>query len=383
MELKKGLVIGILLVLIFLVLLNLISALGASPAKKEYNFKPGLETSIKYVAFSTNNRDLMLSVEGNLSEYVTLDKTSLPEKGGVFTAHLKLPNSIEIPGKHRILVKVSEAVDPEISGFIGTSIAINLVIDIYVPYPGQYLDIELSAPDVNVKEPVNFLLKVISQGKERVNITPEISIYDSEGSKVEELIFINRIIQSQETLNLKKALDTINYNPGTYTAKAVVDYGALAKSEASFRIGELVVDVLRYSKEIFIEETSRFDVEIQSGWNDKISGAYAEISMINQSRDIISTFKTSPTDLIPWQTKTITGYFDSSEFKPGIYIANITMTYYGHDQAKTSNAVVEVEFIKPQSTLIWYILGGAGLLIILASLIIKYFKKHGKQKKKN
>ena len=48
MKKKKRLLIGIFFIIIFLLFVNIISALGVSPAIKEFNFKPGLEEVIKY-----------------------------------------------------------------------------------------------------------------------------------------------------------------------------------------------------------------------------------------------------------------------------------------------------------------------------------------------
>ena len=37
-------------------------------------------------------------------------------------------------------IVIKEVVDPELAGFIETAITIRLILDIYVPYPGQYLE---------------------------------------------------------------------------------------------------------------------------------------------------------------------------------------------------------------------------------------------------
>jgi len=51
-----------------------------------------------------------------------------------------------------------------------------------------------------------------------------------------------------------------------------------------------------------LEELIVFDIEIESGWNNKIDGAYAEVFISNSSVDLFS-FKTSSTSLEPWEKK--------------------------------------------------------------------------------
>ena len=367
--------------LIFLVLIETSSALRVSPAVKKYNFVPGLEKTITYTTSGGGDKELELYVKGDLAEYVTLNKNELVGGGGTFTATLKLPEELEKPGKNVILVGVKEKVDEElVDATIGTSIIIQVVIVINVPYPGRYLEVNLKSHNVNVGEPVNFDLEINSKGKEDVNITPKIDI-TSEGKTIETLYFKNRVIQSQEYAKLRKTLDTIDYNPGKYTAVAVVDYGIVARAESEFRIGELVVNMVNYTRQIIIKGIKKFEIEVESGWNNNIDGVYAEVFILNDSETLID-FKTSSTDLKPWEKKAITGFFDTKNFTAGFYDANITLVYYGKDRGKSSSELVEIEFIEEVSkTLIIAIIVGIILLLIGILLIKKYLLKNGKKKK--
>jgi len=134
-----------------------------------------------------------------------------------------------------------------------------------------------------------------------VNVSPKIDIL-SDDETIETLYFFNREIKSQERIELKKILDTRGYNPGVYRALAIVDYGRLAKSESRFNIGELIIHLVNYTKQVEIGGINSFDIEIESGWNNKIDGAYAEVFISNSSVDLFS-FKTSSTSLEPWEKK--------------------------------------------------------------------------------
>jgi hypothetical protein len=378
---KRG---GIVIILFCLgiLMIKLCSSLGVSPAMLQYNFEPGFETDLGFTIFEDNpNSILELYTLGDLNNSVHFEKTEMIG-GGIFTVKLKLPQKIDIPGRHRILIGVRQKVDPElVQGNIGTSIAIQVPIYIDVPYPGRYLNIKLQGNDVNSGEPVNFKLDIKSEGTENLNITPRIEIY-SNGVIRDNLLFQERTIHSQELLNLKKTWDTVNQNPGNYKAVAIVDYGNLVRDEFDFKVGSLFIDIKNYSTVFPIGKLEPFNVEVESSWNNNIDGLYADIVIFN-STSIVDNFKTTTASLIPWEKKTISGYFDTSKFSEGIYDANITLTYFGKDQGKTTTKSVKIMFFKKPSLTIWYIVGGAGLALLIILLIIKIFflNKKGKNAK--
>src|SRR3989339_48803 len=341
------------IIFIFLIIscaiITSISALGVSPAKQEYNFQPNLKGSIEYKAFGVSqDMELEVFVEGDLAEYVELSKTKLTG-GGNFVVLLDLPEKIEVPGRHLIYIGVKEKVDPElIQGTVGTSVTI--------------------------------------KGTEDVEVSPRIEI-SSKDKIIETLYFTNRLIKSQENIGLKKTLETVGYNPGTYLATAVVDYGTIVLSKVDFKIGELTIEITNHTDKILLGGVKRFEIEIESGWNNNIENAYAKVDFFNESGKV-TEFKTSPTSLIPWEKKTIEGFFDTSGFVEGTYNANITMIYYGTaDISKTSNKVVSVQFIKESKlniTLIAII--GAIILIIIMIIIITILiikKKNDKKSNKS
>jgi len=151
----------------------------------------------------------------------------------------------------------------------------------------------------------------------------------------------------------------------------------LAKSESIFNIGELIIHLVNYTKQVEIGGINSFDIEIESGWNNKIDGAYAEVFISNSSVDLFS-FKTSSTSLEPWEKKTITGFFDTSNFTKGFYDANITFIYYGKDVGKSSSELVKIEFVKGENNFQMILLISAGailLLVVLWIIIKKYFPR--------
>ena len=367
---KEGFVLVLFFLLVIIILTKLGSAaLGISPAKIEINFVSGLETSVTYNVVSDDpDKELEIYALGELGKYITLDKKKLSGGGG-FTAKLKLPDSIEKPGKHQIYVGAREKADEELAP-IGTAIAIQALINVYVPYPGKYAELTLTANNANVNEPINFELEIINRGKETLNIQPKIEIYSGEEKK-ETLVFQLRELASQETINLKKILNTSSYNPGEYRAVAIVDYGETARAETGFKLGNLFVEIANYSRKIVNSGIQRFDVGVESRWNNKIEGVYAEVFINSIS------FKTPPATLEPWQKSVLMGFFNAGNFTEGKYPVNITVYYSG----KSSNKLGEVEFIKKKSALLIWLIISVAFVLIVASVVLIRMRKNGAKKK--
>jgi hypothetical protein len=369
--------------IMFLLLVNLSSAsLGISPSRIRINFEPNVEKEFIFNIETDNpEQELEAYAKGDLSEYVFFDREKIVGSDSLIVI-LKFPNNIFKPGDHEILIGVKEVVDTEVVSAIGSVVAVQAPINIFVPYPGKYLEMVFKTHNVNVGEPINFYLKLMNQGKEDLSFTPIIDIFSGDEKK-QTISFDSRNLKSKESIELKKEFDTINYSSGKYKAIATIDYGEVVKSEKEFRIGTLIVELIDYTREIPVGGINRFAVEIESGWNNKINGAHAEVVFLDTTGEFFK-FKTSPVDLLPWSRKTVEGFFDTSNFTIGKYKANITLTYYGEDSGKTLSEMVEVEFVEGSNKLPWEIIlivVGIVLAVLLFLFFIKkYLLKNAKRK---
>jgi len=365
-------------ILLFLILIQNLSALRVIPAKTEINFKSNLEKDFIYTVNHLNpNTHFDLYAKGDLVQYVTLDKESLTG-GGSFIAHLKLPEEIEIPGKHIIYIGIREKVDEELlEAPVGTAVAIQSVIIINVPYPGKYVETQFSANDANIGEPVIFKLFIQSRGDEDVTVSPRIDVFSDKGDMINSISFNDRNLGKDEKLELQKTLNTANFNSGTYYAIASVNYGdKISEKNVSFRIGELSLKILNTSKLIKVGGIRKFTVQVESSWNNKIEGAYAKIVIYNKSGEL-ANFKTVPIELEAWEKKDIIGFFDASDFEPGNYSDIVTLFYFGGSAGKSSVKFDSVRFIKERIINPYMILSLVlGILLIInVFLLIKNERK--------
>ena len=98
---KKGILIVLLLVI------PLVSSLGISPSKHYIDFQPGLELEYAFKVYAASNQKLEVFAAGEFPESVEFDKKEIMGGDG-FKAKIKLPNNIDKPGRHTIIVGVRE-----------------------------------------------------------------------------------------------------------------------------------------------------------------------------------------------------------------------------------------------------------------------------------
>jgi hypothetical protein len=376
MKIKKRFVL-IALFAIFFVFnsFSVYAALGLGPAKREVNFAPNYEFSVDYILVGVpSNQKLEVYAKGDLSEYVEFDKINLTGEDR-FKATVKLPLNAEKPGPNELFIGVREVVEK--GAGIGARLAVEALITINVPYPGQYAEISLLLRNVNAGEPIPFVVKVNNLGKEDILASANIEIYSGE-EKIETLNLGNKYIKTQTKENFAKELETGDYKPGPYKAVATVYYGKTAETEGEFRIGTLLVDIINWTSEFEKGKINKFDIEIESLWNSKIDDIYAEVR-ITDDGEIIDSFKTPSLSLKPWKKAVLKGYFNTEKVNSGPYKAEIKLFYEG----ETTEKIVDIRVVV--SGLLASIKNNIIIIIVLAAILIViivvyfFWRKHGKK----
>jgi len=343
----KRIILFILLLVFVLILIKPIYAVGIYfPNNNEMDFKPGIEKTFNFAA-TPSRMDVKLSVSGYLSEYVTLSKTFIRSNSTdrAFKVIIKLPEKIEKPGHHKVWIAAEEIIDEsKISGNIGTSCNAMVYILIHVLNPGKYVDMWLSAPDVNLNEPVNFAVRVKSFGEEDINsIKAAIDVYNPNNEKLATVYTNEKSLKSNTEETLHAQLSTAGYKAGTYMAVATLNYdGKTKEDKKKFRIGELNIKIINYTKEFEKDKTNKFDIEIESDWGNNIKEVYGEIKINN------SIIKTPSIGLAPWEKKIITAYWDTNNVEIGVYYAEMTIYY----EDKTTVEIGKVEVIEKKEALV-------------------------------
>jgi LPXTG-motif cell wall-anchored protein len=367
---KKGIM---LITLTTILLIHLAAAhIGMRPAIIEVDYEAGKEFAIEYTVDTTPDKKLNFSAEGDFYQYVTLSKTKM-QGSGVFEARIKLPPTAEKPGTNLLYIFAKQEVDPK-AGF-GTAISVGALIKIYVPYPGMYAESTLQIENVNKGQEAKARLHITNRGKETINMIPEIKIYSGEETITtkkmsQELI----VLAPAESTDLETIIDTTNYIPGNYQAEVTTIYGGEKPTvaRANFRVGELNIEIINYTKKIITEKINPFKITIQNDWKDRIDGVYANISMMGEGGQL--SFLTPPVNIEGFQTYELSGFADASTLKKGEYQTNISIHY----SSKTSS--IQGVILVVGETNMTLILVIAALVLISAGAGFYYKRKNEKKR---
>ncbi len=388
---KKLLIVFYFLVAI-LIIENVVAVGITSPGRNiVIDFKPNLEKTLTFGARSNmaTAMDVSLGVSSSeLAEYITMSKNSVFLETGQtksFTVTIKFPNEIDVtPGDHKIKVT---AVESPTGGGIAARGAVSTHFTIRIPYPGKYIRVYFDVKNVNVNEPVDFKITIRNLGTEDLkNAYGTIDVYDGFENKLRTINIEQTEVKAQSSKDILKTMDTTSFKSGSYKAIATVYYFENKTTiEKSFKIGSLDVKLINYTKEFEKDSINKFDIEIESGWNNKIPDIYADVMIKKEGKEIAS-LKTPNTDLNPWGKKTISTYWDTNNIEEGEYDSVITLYYSGKktvEAGKLSVIAKKKKFLEIPgliNTTTMLILLILILIIINVIWLMKRKKKEGKKR---
>ena len=366
------------------------SAAGVTPSSIEIPFFPNYEGTFLFHPRGYNDIEFEMSCP-----YVYINNETLTDEDGAasFTATIKLPAKIEAePGKYSCGFMMHRKKEPNTPEGIGASAEVGVLIFIKIPVKGKYATISLTADNVNKGEPVYFRTGVNNLGDTALKgISAVIDVTDIEGNIKETLYTTQSDVEPFSSTELWKRMETTDYEPARYNAKAIMIYGGEkpAYSEISFLIGKLFVKFLGMNINATENKINPFSVDVESWWGDPIENVRAEISMFNASGVFKGNFRTESADLSPWQKTTLQGYWDANGFDAGNYDANVTLMYKGGETSEIVKVVLQkqTEELKKNMSfdkIIEVLASPAFLIILVLVLIINvgvWMFKQKKQKK--
>lgn len=377
----------LLLFFIFFLFFSSVSAVGIRGADLSFviDFEPNGEFEYTYKVHPDSGKvqDYLFYAKGDLEEHITFTPEKLYDVSGSespsFKAKISFPDSIE-PGLHRQEICVGEG-EAEGTGGISVKTAACAAIKVLEVYPEVYLLSEIESNNANIGDPVVFDISVENWGRPNIsNLYADIDIFEEE-KKIETISTDVTSLNSREKKTLTTNLDTSNYDAGNYRAVAKLKYESKEDIlNTSFKIGQLSINILNYTKETEIDSVNEFFVEVESGWNTKIENIYADVK-VSKEGETLSSFKTVSESLDPWDTKKLVGYVDTTEFESlGEYDVSIDVQYAGETESTSGkiNVVEKTKEEKPIDTTT--IIMGAAIVIIIILVVLLLKNRNGKKK---
>lgn len=358
------------------------STFGVSPAGYDVDFEPGLEENFVF-DFYTDNPSSVLEVYSReeFTEYVTFDPKKLEGGKGRVNAFLKLPQELKEPGTHRLLIGAKPIISSRGEGGVGIVASVNGAIRVHIPYPGKYAEISnFDVKDANAGEPIRYRLKIHSRGEESITTNSRIEVFDSKNESVRAYQLGTDEIPGVDFVEIKDTFDTTGFGAGDYKAVAIVSYsGREVKKEDIFRLGELNVKIVNYTRMLEKEKINPFVIEVESLWNDPIKELYAEVFVVG----INMSFLTPSVELKPWRKERLQGFFDTTGIEEEGF--QIRMVIHYGDQTTEETAIMSFAKSRNNYLLIaGIVLGAVGVLAFVVWVIMKFKRlerKGGKGKK--
>jgi hypothetical protein len=361
---------------------SLALAIGISPADVYIDFVPNQEFVIDY---SINSyRPFTFYTEGAFSEFTTIETLYHSDSQGNFRVHLKLPEEYPVPGKHRMYVAGKE--EPP-GGTVGAVAIIRGFIEIDVPFPGYYAELDVYADDVNEEEPVPISVAVHNRGK--LNISSAKLHLDilSDDKVVRSAESDTVSILTNSDYNFQYTIQGKELRPGSYIVRATLTYeGGTKDASKGFRVGTFDVEVVNYTERMFNNSVNPFDVTVESRWNNPFSTVYLDLAIVNDSR-VLSTAKTPPFDLEPWKQHTSSFYWNTAGIPIGDYILDMTVHFDGQSK-DVKRKIFIVENLPPAveapavstSTVLLVLIT---ILLVMFNIYFIFFKDRKRKEEEN
>lgn len=366
---------------------------SGSSLNKLIDFKPGLKQTFSYfiVADAPWAMDYILFVEGPLAQYFTLSESRFEKlflgTSRSFTATMNLPTEKPLAGLHDTQICVENGESLSGGGGFGFKTRACSIITIRVLYPEKYLEIAgFSVPNLDKGDILNIGITVKSWTEEDIgSVKATVNIYGPTekgfDKKIATLNTEEKSLASNEQETLHASVNTKEFESGEYKAVATVYYdGNDVNASTTFKVGILAVKVLNYTKEFVRNKINKFNIDIESRWNSLIENVYASIILENE------TLITPAIKMQPWETATLTTYWDTANRKAQYYDGKIVLYFAGNS---TEQGIKIKVLINPEEIrrLVAYIVVTSVIVMLIIFIVIMALRKpvdkeHGKTKNK-
>jgi hypothetical protein len=316
-----------------------VHALGVTPGRSTIDFEPGMQKDITFTITNNEHRDFnaYIYTEGELAKYITFGEEIIEFKSSdnskELSYHVSLPDRIDEPGDHWGKIVVMELPAgweaPEGETRIIATVAVMHQIRLKVPYPGKFLQLDMTIQEATPGEDARFFVKMYNLGKQDVlNAVATIDILGPTNEVIETIEVGPVAVKSMQKGELLGTWES-DVNPGLYHAAATVRYDdEVGKVEKNFYVGNMLVDVLDISvKDFRLGGVAKFDIYTESKWNLPIEDVYARMVIMDKSDNTVADFKSASLNMEPFEKAHIYAYWDTEGVSEGEYLAKLNLHY--------------------------------------------------------
>ena len=381
----------VVLLISFLLLININFVLGSvaiTPPKTNLYFEPNLNKALSFGVINRIDQSLNIDVlvEGDISNYVTIKTPNItigPRESKGVEFELSLPNDLK-PGTHIEYIIVRELPNKPLTGTISTYQETAFTLNVIVPYPGDYLEIELDSDEgVQQGNDVSVTLLYNNLGiNYLLGIKTNVEFFELNGSKkIGFLNFKDFDLKSLEQSRIMEYQSTKDWNLGFYQAIAKVNYaGKSINATKNFKVGDIKVEIVGLNKTRYESgKINRIEVIAASKWNQLIGNIYVTVSLVDNNGRKLEA-RSATTEIGPWDKVPIPVFLDMTGLKEGTYDLTVDLSYMD----KSDTKVFKIEIFKSLFSSIFRLETILIIVIvILAILLVFNYVKSRRNKKRD
>lgn len=375
----------------FLFLMQNVFALGTFPGKTNIDFVPGLSQTISFTVVNSEQKNItvVVSVQGELEEYVTIPETvikmSSNEASKEVSYQINLPQELP-PGIHSADVVIIQLPDQFIDTgqmSVGAAVAVLAELNVNVPYPGKFAEGNINILGPESDGSVQFVVTVNNKGEfDIMRAVAAVDIYTSLNEKVATVNTNEISLLSKQRGELVAKWDSRSLPSGRYIAKANVVYDEKTFSvEKEFGVGRqrLILEGIEVN-DFKLGEIAKFEVLVQNEWSERIDGAFVEMIVYSKDGNILADFKSQNYDIESLNEAMMVAFWDTEGVKEDTYDSKIFLRYAGASDEKELSLDVSSDAIEiigfgyviskgaASSSNLIYILIGVIVLLVVANL---------------
>lgn len=375
------LLVVIMINLVILLMISNVMALGITPGRTTIEFEKNLQRKVQFSVINNEHKDMRVNlfstVEDELNGSVMLFNDYLEfsssEERKVLSYNIRLSDELS-PGLHiGEVVAVEAPKNGDGKTFIGATVAVTSQIHVYVPYPGKYIDADLSIFNAEKNMTASFVIPMINRGKVGIGEAKAIiEIEDIYGKKVKTLETGHLSLYPGERAELFTKWE-VDVEAGNYKANVVIFYdGETKELEKEFTVGTplLVIDKIMVNN-FRLGEIAKIQMLVENRWNQQLNDVMANLLVYNYENEVMADIKSANEDIPALTKRELIAYWDTVGVQEGEYNGKLMIKYGSRSSDK--NLLLKVSEDSLEIFGVGYAVrpsGGNGVDIVMVLIVL-------------
>ena len=354
----------ILFLLLLLCSVASVSAIGVTACNARYEaYEPYAEYAFSHNVI--NVPDYTVSVEGVWADYIEFERD-----GHTVSGTLTAPPDWDRPGRMDTFIVFRE-VAPERSGTAVALAAIRCPIYVRVPYPGEYLEFDMTVQSIEEGETATASTFIGSRGDDPVDDARLRISIEKNGTTLSTFSERLRTIQPREEIRDTVELTTEDLRSGIYQVIGLLSYATEdIEVTRQLRVGSLDIEVINHTKRVPLDDFTRLNFTIENLWNNPVEEVFIRYRISN-AQQTFATVTTETFGLAPFEVKELRSIAETPTPLEGTSFIEYTIFFDGNEKGGTLPLVFERA--GPDLSLLIFVLIGVLLtiMVVIATVLLR------------